>query len=92
MLVMKWAAGVVWMLYFILQVVAIKISRGDLRRRCVAVLRVMVTAALLLNGIWLLFGGMAARKIELLTMCALGVGAITALVRLRFGLAEFDEG
>jgi hypothetical protein len=82
MLTMKWVCGAVWVLYFILQIVAIRVSRGDLRRRCLIVLRVTVIAVLLLNGIRLLSDSMAAKRIELLVMGVLGVGAIAALARL----------
>jgi uncharacterized membrane protein len=82
MIAMKWVLGFVWALYIIFQIVAIKHLRGGLRKRCLIVLRFMVIAILLANGVQLIFESATEKRIEFLLMVALGIVAIAALARL----------
>ena len=86
-LVAEWVFGAVWAAYLILQVFALCRLHGDTRRRGMAVLKFMLIAILLANGMRLIFGGQTAKELELVIMSALGVGGIIMLARL-FRLEE----
>ena len=86
-LVAEWVFGAVWAAYLILQVFALWRLHGDTRRRGMAVLKFMLIAILLANGMRLIFGGQTAKELELVIMSALGVGGIIMLARL-FRLEE----
>jgi len=81
-LVVKWVFGAVWAAYFILQIAAIRSLHGETRSRCLAVLRFMVVAMLLANGLRLIFDSHVANRVGLTILSGLGMGAIFVLSRL----------
>ena len=80
-LIVKWVCGAVWVAYFILQVAAIRCLHGEIRSRCLTVLRFMVVAMLLANGV-LAFDNQVAKRVDLMILSGFAIGAIFLLWRL----------
>ncbi|MGA2744794.1 MAG: hypothetical protein ABSE44_08890 [Candidatus Sulfotelmatobacter sp.] len=87
-----WSA--VFIAYLILQVLTIRRSTGEGKRRSHLVLLVMLVAITIQSSIERIFENRAANRISILAVGALAVGAIAVLARLIRGQrrAEADAG